>query len=562
MKRIAPALVSTVILAVLLWWSLPPPPRALTDRATLPPAARGAIHVHTRRSDGSGTPDQIAAAAARAGLKFVVLTDHDDGSSEPTRPYYRSGVLLIEASEISTDQGHIVALGLPRAPYPLGGEARDVIEDIARLGGVSIAAHPGSEKTGLQWSEWTAPFDGLEWINGDSEWRDEAAFRLAGALFTYPFRKAETLAALLDRPEPILRRWDELTTHRRVVGLAAGDAHARVGLLSGEPDDRSLGVHLPSYEAMFRAFSIVVSPLTLTGDPRRDAVAVIDGIREGHVYSAIDALAAPAAMAFSADSGRTRLWGGDIVPAAARDIELQVESTAPDDARVVLLKNGEEHASAAGGRLQQMVPAERAVYRAEIHLPGVPGRPPVPWMVSNPIYVGFGRSDRPPDRPAATRFATLYENGQPADWTVETSPRSQGVLNVVPAAGGTQLSMRFGLGGTLSESPHVALVAPAGTLSGYDRLTFTARADPPMRLSVQLRVPTSPDGERWRRSVYLDEKGRQVTMFFDDMTPAGPTSQPRPNLPLVHAVMFVVDTVNTKPGAAGQVWIDDVKYGR
>ena len=563
MRRIALVALPTAVVVGLLVWSLPPSSRTLTVPAALPPAVRGAMHIHTRRSDGSGTPDQVAAAAARAGLTFAILTDHDDAASEPTRPYYRGDVLIIEASEISTDQGHVLALGLPRAPYPLGGEARDVIADIARLGGVSIAAHPASEKPELRWTAWTEPFDGIEWLNGDSEWRDEPVSRLAGIIFTYPFRKAETLARLLDRPDPILRQWDQLTTRRRVVAVAGADAHARIGVLTGEPDDRSFGLHLPSYEAGFRAFSVALSPLTLSGDAGTDAKAVIDAIRDGHVYSSIDALATPAAMAFTANAGRTRASSGDVVPAGAREIELTVESNAPEDARVVLLKNGEEQASVAGGRLQQMVTGERAVYRAEIHLPGAPGQPAVPWMMSNPIYVGVGRGERPPARPDATKFAPLYENGRPADWMVATSPRSQGVLDVVPAAGGTQLSMRFGLGGTMSESPYAALVAPAGSgLSNYDRLTFTARADHPMRLSVQLRVPTSGDGERWHRSVYLDETGRQITVFFDDMTPRGPTSQPRPNLPLVHAVMFVVDTVNTRPGAAGQIWIDDVRYER
>ena len=39
---------------------------------------RGAFHVHTTRSDGSGTVEEVAAAAQAAGLQFVVLTDHND----------------------------------------------------------------------------------------------------------------------------------------------------------------------------------------------------------------------------------------------------------------------------------------------------------------------------------------------------------------------------------------------------------------------------------------------------------------------------------------------------
>jgi hypothetical protein len=115
----------------------------------------------------------------------------------------------------------------------------------------------------------------------------------------------------------------------------------------------------------------------------------------------------------------------------------------------------------------------------------------------------------------------------------------------------------------MSESPYAALVMPAGpALGGYDRVMFSARASRPMRISVQVRVPAAGAGERWQRSVYLDETARDVTVFVDDMTPRGETTQRRPLLSAVRDLLFVVDTVNTKPGTAGQIWIDDVKYGR
>src|SRR6185295_6123121 len=108
--------------AVLIGVTLPPRRLALspTPDATIP----GAFHVHTNRSDGLSGPDEIAAAASRVGLKFVVFTDHGDGTRRPDPPTYRSGVLCIDAVEISTTAGHYIALGMPAAPYPLGGEPR------------------------------------------------------------------------------------------------------------------------------------------------------------------------------------------------------------------------------------------------------------------------------------------------------------------------------------------------------------------------------------------------------------------------------------------------------
>ena len=233
------------------------PARAWSLDARRRAVVRGAIHVHTTVSDGAGTPDEVAPAAARAGLDFVVLTDHGDGTRLPTPPRYVDGVLLIDAVEISTTGGHYIALGLGQAPYRLAGEPRDVIEDVTRLGGFGIAAHPDSPKSELAWREWQAPFEGLEWLNADSAWRDERGARWLARWSAYWLRGPEVIASLLDRPRTTLARWDALNRRRAVVGVAGHDAHARMGPRGDwEPGDGGYSLRLPSYEAAFRAFSL------------------------------------------------------------------------------------------------------------------------------------------------------------------------------------------------------------------------------------------------------------------------------------------------------------------
>jgi hypothetical protein len=129
------------------------PPRAIgPSSSSIPltwPTVRGAFHVHSQRSDGTGTIDEIAAAAARAGLQFVILTDHGDrGAPEP--PSYRSGVLCIDGVEISTQEGHYAAVDLGQTPYRLAGHADVVIDDVRRFGGFGFAAHPGPPQFGLR----------------------------------------------------------------------------------------------------------------------------------------------------------------------------------------------------------------------------------------------------------------------------------------------------------------------------------------------------------------------------------------------------------------------------
>jgi len=55
---------------------------------------------------------------------------------------------------------------------------------------------------------------------------------------------------------------------------------------------------------------------------------------------------------------------------------------------------------------------------------------------------------------------------------------------------------------------------------------------------------------------------RTFTIRFDEMRPLGTTSGPHPSLGLVRDVLFVIDRTNTRPGSNGQIWLDDVKYGR
>jgi len=559
-------LLLAAVLAAAYVAALPTRARVLPPLPASAAPIHGAIHVHSRVSDGTGTVDTIAAAAARAGLNFVILTDHGDGTRKPDPPAYHNGVLVIDAVEVSTEGGHVVGLGLgSESPYPLAGEPRDVVDDIVRLGGFAIAAHPGSAKPELQWIDWNVPISGLEWLNADSEWRDESGWSLLHALLTYPARGAESVATLLDRPSAVLARWDDLTKTRRIAGVAALDAHARIGMRSvGEPYDSRVVLPIPSYEAMFRTFSIALPGVTLRNDAGRDAAAVLAAVREGRLYSRIDSVAGPGALTFTARSGRNVAQGGEVL-ALDGPVTLRVETIGPPGSRVAILRNGAEIRSPDGTPIEDTEPAEPAVYRVEVRLPGAPGTPPVPWLVSNPIYVGRSAAATAalPAAAKATAAESLYDNGEASGAKTEHSEQAQGVVDVIPAVeGGRQLLFRYALGGRPSEAPYAAMTFPAMHAAQFDRLAFSARADRPMRLTVQLRVPGGQAGERWQRSVYLDETTRTITIPFSEMTSVGRRRTGPPPLAAIDSFLLVVDTVNTKLGGNGTVWLDDLRFER
>ena len=74
------ALAAWVLAPVLLWRPIPVPAGVPLDPLT---RVRGVVHVHSTLSDGSGSPEEIVAAAVAAGLDFVVLTDHNNFYAKP-----------------------------------------------------------------------------------------------------------------------------------------------------------------------------------------------------------------------------------------------------------------------------------------------------------------------------------------------------------------------------------------------------------------------------------------------------------------------------------------------
>lgn len=539
-----------------LVFTLPPQPVAL-DGAVPDTVVFGAFHVHSDRSDGSGSVASIARAAARANLAFVVLTDHGDGTRQPDPPRYVEGVLCLDEVEINTAQGHLVAIGLEAAsPYPLAGQAADVAEDVRRMGGWTVAAHPDSPQPRLRWSGGLAAADGIEWLNVDSEWRDESPARLGGALVRSLFRGPAVIAGLFGRPEATLRRWDAATRGRRVVGLAAIDAHARIGADADGPAGSGPALPWPRYEDLFRTVVQGVDlDRPLTGDAAADGRRVLQALADGRTFSLIRAYAEPAALEYAATAGGTRVPMGSRVSAPGAAVVLRAAVPQAPGAAVTLLRGGMEVRSARGAvELSGVLPP--GAYRVEARLPGRAA----PWIVSNPIYIGAGNGgaagSAPPDASAADgeRLELAIDDG----WTIERHPTTRAELSTTP---GGELELVYTLGAGEPAGQYVAVARTVPTDTGFDRIRFSARADRPMRLSVQVRLPGGGGGQRWRRSVYVDDAPRSFDLPLSDFEPVGRVTSQRPIVARINSLLFVIDTVNTSPGTGGTLWLSEPALG-
>lgn len=111
---------------------------------------RADFHTHSigDGTHGARTPDLVAShleAAMEAGLDCIGVTDHDDLRPGIMAAEYAAknnlSILVIPGMEITTEQGHLVGLGL-REPLPRWKEMSDTVEAVRDQGAISILPHP------------------------------------------------------------------------------------------------------------------------------------------------------------------------------------------------------------------------------------------------------------------------------------------------------------------------------------------------------------------------------------------------------------------------------------
>ena len=522
----------------------------------------GATHVHTTLSDGAGTPEDVAQAGRDAGLSFLALTDHDGAASRFDE--YQNGMLVLMGAEFSTNQGHLLGLGMQPRTFPLARDARNALDDVRYLDGVAFVAHPTSPRKDLAWSGWDAegPW-GLEILNLDSLWRQASWPALLGGLLAYPFDPVYAVATVLERPTAAIARWDELLRLRNVAGLAGVDAHGRLFQQDEFLPDFS------SYESLFRVLrTYVVLDSSLSGEVARDTTAVRDALARGRSYMAVEALAPAGEFFFHAARG-DRTWQMGDTARPAPDLLLRSGGRLPRGARVALYLDGTR---IAVGRGALEFPARTAgTYRVEVSVAGWN----VPWILSNPIYV-YGAAEEavrarsgawPADRPAPVLGRTLDAFEEQSALTAE----SDGATWVDPEVrvpserdpGGAAARLRFRLAEPGPERPSIwgALVdRTSRDLSGDSGLVFDVRADGVYRVRVGLWVerPGGAGGEPdwWLSSIRTSTDWSRRAIPFDRLYPAVIDAEQALELQSVVGLLFYIDPATDLPVKEGTIWFD------
>lgn len=345
------------------------------------------LHMHTRYSDGTGLHKDIAAAAMRAGLDAVIVTDHNVLVKE-FEGYHHDGqkrVLMLVGQEVhdqarDPQKNHLLIFGADRDLATLAENPQALINAVRDANGICFLAHPHEpaaplfHETAITWDNWEVQgFTGIELWNHLSQLK----FKLTNwpnsilhVFFPYIFSHGP------DRPT--LQKWDELLeSGRRVAAIGGSDAHAlhyRLG-----PIKKTI---FP-YDFHFRALNThLLIDRPLGSDSRADVGLVLESLRIGRGWVGFDLIAPTRGFRFGAQGRENEVVMGEEIPLIG-GVTLQVKL--PAAAEIVLLRNGQKVQAWKRAEACAYTVTEAGVYRVEVYRQYLGARRG--WIFSNPIYV-------------------------------------------------------------------------------------------------------------------------------------------------------------------------------
>jgi hypothetical protein len=356
---------------------------------------KGLIHVHTNYSDGAETVEQLAAAGNRVGIDFLISTDHN--TLQPVidrKEGWYDHLLFLSGEEIGMKGEYALAMGISNTVKRNDREPQAVVDEVRQQGGMAFISHPLHPRS--EWVNWgTTGMTGMEIIDGALFWQKASSLTLLWSLMTYPLNPSYALLNLYQRPQDVLKRWDEQTQTEKMVGIYSADIHGQFRIRKRYP------IKFPAPErVMPLASNHVLFPETFKRDLAQDKKMLYDALREGHLYIAMDLLGDPTGFLFqgTTESGERVLMGdelpqhGPVMLTASLGARFQ-----PESYRIKLFKDGILVADSSTTPLVYEA-REEGVYRVEVEL-----HQPSPfwinqtytWIYSNPIYIR-GKSNLKP----------------------------------------------------------------------------------------------------------------------------------------------------------------------
>lgn len=249
---------------------------------------KGAIHIHTKLSDGTGNLKTVIKAAKKAGLDWIIITDHnyydtDEGIFD--------GLYVIKGEEISPkEHNHYLAFNINEKILP-NDNPQIYVDEVRKQGGFGFAAHPDEgnyvDDNGalhprknshhcINWTDKNIKPDGVEIWNWFSNWADNFDDK---NLYNLAYSYIHKHRIVTNPARNTLDWWDKLNNEAVNIIPAIGgvDAHAlkRYRYL--------IPVTIFPYETCFNTITNFINlPQVLSKDYTEAKEQILNAIKCGH----------------------------------------------------------------------------------------------------------------------------------------------------------------------------------------------------------------------------------------------------------------------------------------
>ncbi len=335
----------------------------------------GALHIHSLYSDGSKEVDFIVEQAAKAGLDWIILTDHN--TLEPLKHEgYAKGVCVVAGSEITPRySNHLLAFGTSEVISEEIGE-RNYIDEVHKQNGICFVAHPDesihrqNKQKPLRWEDWSIDtFDGLEIWNYLTDWTDNYSIK-KNKLFQY-FRRHKMAKG---PTKNLLAWWDRLNNKKENIVPAVGglDAHSfRIGR-------HGFLVRISDYLDFFKSLNnIIYLDEPLNSDISKAKEQIINALKNGNSILVNRRVSKNINVEFYAEDKEDKAFVGETIQLGDYS---KIVAKLPKKATVRLVHNGVliyENDT----KVLEFDNLEVGKYRLEVYHKGIP------WIFTNPIKV-------------------------------------------------------------------------------------------------------------------------------------------------------------------------------
>lgn len=336
---------------------------------------KAVLHAHSNLShDSKGTPQEIAAALKKVGVKVIFMSEHPQSVLDVIANGLNGiidDVLFFPGIESNNFLIYPTNKKMPDTSL----SQQEIINNITKDGGLIFVSHPEEQK---DWS--LKNLTGMEIYNTHADLLDElpadegfsailAPSKLKPILKAFPKYPQEAFASIFDEPTGNLKNFDTLNLTQHIVGIAANDSHQNVKVLN---------VQIDAYEISFGYVHTHILVKEFTPEN------IWQSLKQGNVYVAFDWMVDATGFTFyTQDKNKTATMGEDIKLSKNLNLICKVPLK---NTTIKLIHNGNIIKEFNDSELKFKV-TDKGFYRVEVLVNLKNTGEKKVWIYSNPIYV-------------------------------------------------------------------------------------------------------------------------------------------------------------------------------